>query len=132
MCGIACRRTALERPDTILYLLKQHSHEELLWGNIGEYIEIKSLELNLDYTTEMHRFQFLQISQGDTPLTLRQKDEQTRAYLKQWASIIESTKQRQMQIEDMSRWPPPRQRPWEINCVEDMPVVIWVKKQIWG
>ena len=128
-CGISCLRADLEQPDTKLYHLKQPAPKELLWEHIGSYIEIKILELDLNYVTSMHRYQFLQLKKERAQITQQERNERTRAYLNRWASILESTKRMQMQMEGMVQWPPLSYRPWRITSFEEMPVVIWLRKR---
>ena len=126
--GIRCHWRDLEAPATTLYNVKTSELKELRWHLIGgPWVEIRTLELDLDYMTHMRRYQILQVkSSGMTSL---ERLARTRSLLDDWADVLVSTKEAQMQIEDEREWPPPSHFPWEPKGLSDMPVVVWLRRQ---
>ena len=85
----------------------------------GRVLEVKAVELGLNYTKEDCRFELRQ------PASPGVAEE----FLAGLAKVLQSTKHAQMQNENTYDWPRPNQRPWPIKRVWDMPVVFWLKIQ---
>ena len=128
--GVRCHWECLEQPNTVVYSLRAGGVTPLNWDIVGgPFIEIKALELGLDYTKDMHRFQLL------TPKTTPHSDDKDArdqtltSYLERWVRLLTSTKKAQMNDEDKSRWPPRSHMPWRPASWRTMPVVVWLRKQ---
>ena len=85
----------------------------------GGVLEVKAVELGLNYTKADSRFELCQPDSWNVA-----KD-----FLAGWAKVLLSTKHAQMQNENTDDWPCEAIRPWPINRVWDMPVVFWLKVQ---
>ena len=114
-------------PDEPVYSVKLPRLVALEWSLIGgPYVEVKAIELALDFRKDMRRWQLLQPHVG------KNVDEQSRAEvltgcLRQWVSVMISAKTAQMQSENRNDWP--SEVPWAISELHDMPVVLWLKRQ---
>ena len=82
----------------------------------GRVLEVKAVELGLNYTKEDSRFE---LRPPDSAFVARD-------FLARWAKVLLSTKHAQMQNENTDDWPCEAIRPWPINRVWDMPVVFWL------
>ena len=115
-----------ELPNEPVYCVKLPKLEPTDWSLIGgPYVEVKAIELALDFRRDMRRWHLLQPK-------VKNVDEQSRAevltgYLRQWTSVMISAKTAQMQSENRNDWP--SEVPWDINELRDMPVVLWLKRQ---
>ena len=105
------------------------------FGNMrnGNRVALKRLEMRLDYHKVSQSLNLRSLKkekpEGVTPAEVERLHRQrVMAECKNWAEYLLQEKTRQMQVEDMSVWPP---LPWEVEDVLTMPVVIWVnyKKQ---
>ena len=83
-------------------------------------MEVKAVELALDYTKEGTRLELDRLESCT--------EDAARKMLDTWARILESTKQAQMQTEKTENWPSGRMRPWRIRSLWQMPVVFWIVK----
>ena len=128
--GVRCLWDCLEQPNTKVYSLRADGVTSLDWNKVGgPWIEIKTLELGLDYTKDMRRFGLL--VPKTTPHTKERdgRDLILMRYLDQWVQLLTLTKKWQMNVEDNSRWPPESHRPWIPDSWRTMPVVVWLRKQ---
>ena len=101
---------------------------DLEWDSVGgPWIEIKAIELALNYMEDMTRFQLYQ------PKVHRAEDarreEIAKDLLYMWVECILAAKRAQMNIELRSAWPNEEHTPWKINHLSDMPVVVWLRRQ---
>ena len=76
-------------------------------------LEVTAVQLGLDYTAWDIRYRL------EKPPT----QEVGQEFLGKWAKVLESTKLAQMQVEDARAWP--ASRPWIINKLGQMPVLLW-------
>ena len=102
--------------------------QKLEWKYVSyDYVEIKTIELTLDFTKHMQRYQLFQPRFGDGDHT-----EVARKLLDRWTEVVVTAKSWQQNIEDMSQWPAEGVIPWDIQEPGHMPVVVWIKKQWTG
>ena len=127
-CGICCHWEELDNPYASLYHVKSSGLFPVEWIKIGgPWVEIKSIELELNYTKHMYCYQMLQIKAHG--LTADEKQTCTRSLLDDWVEIITSTKQAQMQVNDETQWPPRSHLPWTPHTWQEMPIVVWLRRQ---
>ncbi len=90
-------------------------------------VEIRTLELALDYSRDMTRYQLC----SPQIRTVRQEERTSLVggLLQQWVDLLKASKMAQMQKEDLSAWPPPSYVPWRVDRLEEMPVVVWLRRQ---
>ena len=81
-------------------------------------LEVKAVELALDYTKEGPRLELERLESCT--------EEAAREMLDTWARVLVSTKQAQMQNEKTENWPSRPMRPWRIRRLWEMPVVFWI------
>ena len=97
-----------------------------VWGERGTrennkaVMEVKAVELGLDYTKEETRLELERLESCT--------EDTARKMLATWARVLESTKQAQMQNENTEQWPPGHMRPWRFKTLWQMPVVFWIVK----
>ena len=80
------------------------------------------MELVLDYTTTMTRYEFQAWARGEQ--TQQYIRTAARLYLDAWMHLIMHEKQRQYDIADPMLWP--QTALWSINAWHEMPMVIWL------
>ena len=102
------------------------------WSDMGidestAFLEVKAVELALNYTEHMTRFQLRRPNLTGVPREKR--SEHAKDMLKMWTKVMQSSKRAQMQTEQHSGWPPDDFRPWKIVKEEDMPMVLWIAEQ---
>ncbi len=119
----------MEQSDTVVYSLRAPRPQPLDWKRVGApWVEIKTVELALDYTQDMTRFHLLipklgLLSGQDTrPIVIRR-------LLGQWADLLTASKKAQLNVKDRSVWPPESYMPWVVDSLENMPVVVWLRRQ---
>ena len=98
------------------------------WREIGgNYLEVKAVELALNYTKHMTRFHLRPPILSD----VRGQDRQQRArqMLTMWTKVMQSAKEAQMQMLKEDDWPPYEFRPWEFVDLQKMPIVLWIAEQ---
>ena len=98
------------------------------WDSVGgPWIEIKTIELALNYMEDMSRFQLYQpkLHKADEA----RREEIAKDLLDKWVECILAAKRSQMNIELNTAWPLPEHIPWQINQLSDMPVVVWLRRQ---
>jgi hypothetical protein len=101
---------------------------ELKWESVGgPWIEIKAIELALNYMEDMTRFQLNQPKVHGAKDARREEIAKDLLYM--WVECILAAKRAQMNIELRSAWPKPEHIPWKINHLSDMPVVVWLRRQ---
>jgi hypothetical protein len=119
----------MDPSDTMVYRLRAAGPQPLDWERVGApWVEIKTVELALDNTKDMTRFQLLPPKLG----TFSEDGERHRALrrlLEQWADLLTASKRAQMNVEDRSEWPPQSHMPWVVDTLENMPVVVWLRRQ---
>ncbi len=124
-----CDYRVVGQPDTKLYSLRADGPKPLDWDSMGgPCVELKTLELALDYTRDMTRFQLLQPKMG----VVSERQERhvvLRRLLDQWANLLTACKKAQMNVEDGSAWPPKSYMPWSPDSLDNMPVVVWLRRQ---
>ncbi len=89
------------------------------------WAQFKTFELGLDYRNTMERVQLNVIPK--TGLTEEEWHEKIRMYLSMWCKFLVTQKQRQLTIEDPTRWPD--NLPWAVRSVWDMSMTIWLTKR---
>ena len=118
----------LKTPKTVLQHVRGDRVVALDWELVGgPYVEIKTIEIALNYKDIMYRYQILQptfqkAEQAD-------REQVVRNLFGLWAELLMIEKRRQMNIEDRAAWPPLSFLPWDIHEVWDMPVVVWLRRQ---
>jgi hypothetical protein len=93
----------------------------------GPRIEIKAVELALNYMEDMTRFQLNQPRVHGATDAHRQ--EIATKLLYKWIDCINAVKLAQMNVERTTAWPQQEHTPWEIRQHSDMPVVVWLRRQ---
>ena len=93
-------------------------------------MEVKTVELALDYMNDMTRYQLLLPTTTGT--ALNERHELVREVLSMWRKILYATKKEQMQVDDPGRWPTEDFLPWAVTDLDSMPVVVWIKRQPGG
>ena len=132
--GVRVHWQKLRKPWQKLFMLRKTrdgSDEPcvLEWHRIGggPYVEVRTIELALDYTSNMTRYQVLQpklhgIDPQERPKVLKRM-------LDGWVELVTTVKQAQMQCSSRREWPADRMLPWWPYKLPLMPVVCWVRKQ---
>ena len=101
----------------------------LKWARIGggQFVEVRTIELALDYTSNMTRYQILQPKLHG--IATKQRPDVLRRMLDEWVAVVTAVKQAQMQCTWRHEWPPEDMLPWWPTTLQWMPVVCWVRKQ---
>ena len=76
-------------------------------------LEVKAVELALDYTKHMTRFQLHRPNLTRVPR--QQWFRRAKEMLKMWTKVMKSSKRAQMQTEEPRDWPPGEMRPWPFD-----------------
>ena len=126
--GIRGDRRAMDWPDTAVYSLRADGPTPLEWEKVGSpWIEIRSLEFGLDYTEDMTQFHVLppkpEVFSGRTD-----REMVLQGLIEQWADLLIAFKIAQMNEADASAWPPRSHMPWNVDCLMEMPVVVWLRR----
>jgi hypothetical protein len=101
---------------------------EMQWDLVGgPWIEIKTIELALNYMEDMTRFQLNQPKVHGAKDARREEIAKELLYM--WIDCIQAAKLSQMNIEPPTAWPQQEHIPWTIKDLSDMPVVVWLRRQ---
>ena len=127
--GVRCHYREVHQPDTVVYSLRADGPKPLDWEKVGgPWIEVKALEINLDYTKDMTRFLF-RPPKWRSLSGQQEREVMLRRFLDQWTDLLTASKKAQMNVEDISAWPPQSHMPWRIDSLYNMPVVAWLRRQ---
>ena len=132
--GVRVHWHQLRNPYQKLFMLRntRDGSDEpcvLEWGRVGggSYVEVRTVELALDFTQNMTRYQVLQpkfhgIDPKERPAVLKEM-------LEGWVDLVTTVKKAQMEFTPTREWPAERMLPWWPTELSMMPVVCWVRKQ---
>ena len=132
--GVRVHYMKLRDPWQGLYILRRTSDgrdelRPLRWDMIGRgpFVEVRTIEMALDYTSNMCRYQILQPNMHGMPAERRPAKVQE--MLNEWVDVVRAVKHAQMQCTARPEWPADCMLPWWPTCLEWMPVVCWLRKQ---
>ena len=132
--GVRVHYMKLRDPWQGLYILRRTSDgrdelRPLRWDMIGRgpFVEVRTIEMALDYTSNMCRYQILQPNMHGMPAERRPAKVQE--MLNEWVDVVRAVKEAQMQCTARPEWPADCMLPWWPTCLEWMPVVCWLRKQ---
>ena len=132
--GVRVHYKKLRKPWQKLFILRRtrDGKDELRpleWSMIGggPYVEVRTIELALDYTSNMTRYQILQPKLHGIPAD--ERPGVLRKMLDEWVAVVTAVKKAQMQCTWSREWPPEDMLPWWPTTLQWMPVVCWVRKQ---
>ena len=132
--GVRAHFMNLSKPWQELYILRvnEDGKQELRvldWKAIGggPFVEVRTIELALDYTSNMIRYQVLQPKfHGIAP---EKRAEVLKEVLKEWMDLMLAVKSAQMQCTSSRVWPADSMGPWKAESLMWMPVVCWLRRQ---
>ena len=132
--GVRVHYKKLRNPWQELFILRRtpDGRDELRplrWNMIGRgpFVEVRTIELALDYTSNMTRYQVLQPKLHGIPAEMRPRKLQQ--MLNDWVEVVTAVKHAQMQCTARPEWPADCMLPWRPTTLPWMPVVCWLRKQ---
>ena len=116
--GIKCYLEEFDRQ--CVYHIRYGNVHSIDWDALGgAFAEVKIVEFSLDYMRDMVRYQIYQPVLTGMRQDLRQQT--ARSLIDMWTEVVHSW----TSAHAWNIYPPP----WLVQSEEDIPVVVWLKKQ---
>ena len=125
--GIRCNLCEAEYLKYVYHIRGGHLWR-MNWNIVGgPFVEVKAIELNLNYMADMIRYQIYQpVVTGMTPY---QRRDRAWSLVTMWMDVVHSWKLAQHWNMTDEAWPD-LMPPWQITDMANMPVVVRLKKQL--